>query len=206
MSPALLWLLLCIWWFGGRKFAKSPAHLCYKIDFSNIKFVGSRAIQLRPVSSCRASLYLKAGEQAEKEADRCQDDFYWLILIWIEEVPKNLHPESEPCIGLFMGRSWRWNSGFNNYGNYSAPWVITAYHQHFPQYFAHQFSVFDSLDKWYAWATDRGLCPGKMVFFVCLYRVGWTPKLHSNKQKKKSYCTFRYLYKGKYVHDPHYEA
>lgn len=34
---------------------------------------------------------------------------------------------------------------FINYANYSATWISTPYHQHFIQYRAHKFSVFDSL-------------------------------------------------------------
>lgn len=84
VSPALPWLLLCIWCFGEKKICKRfcISLLCYKIDFSNIKFVGSVKVSIL----LQNFTVPKTGEQAGREADQCQDDFYLFLLFCTEAV------------------------------------------------------------------------------------------------------------------------
>lgn len=131
--------------------------------------------------------------------------FYLLLLVCTEAEPKCLHLES--YYGQFTTTSEGWGGdqdeikSSTNYANYAA---------HLNQFtispaLSPDLCTFDKLEKCSCCvlATEHGLCLEK-VFCTYLYRMGQT--ISTKYKFKKLQCIFCYLYMGKYIHVPLYEA
>lgn len=83
-EPCLAMVITLYWVLWRKKIYKRfcISLLCYKIDFSNIKFVGSIKVSIL----LQNFTVPKTGEQAGREADQCQDDFYLFLLFCTEAV------------------------------------------------------------------------------------------------------------------------